>query len=458
MKKRVLVVDDEADMCAVISEELTARGCEVETKLSADEAFAVLGDRDFDVLVTDLNMKGMTGVELCDRVVKNRPETPVIVVTAFGSMEMAVATMRAGAFDFLTKPFDMDQLSLAVDRAIQHRELRKEVNRLRLAIAQPLHFDELVGDSIAMRAVYDMITRVASSDATVLVTGETGTGKELAARAIHRASPRSEGPLITLNCSAVPENLLESELFGHARGAFTDAKTERKGLFAEAHRGTLLLDEIGEMPVAMQAKVLRAIDTRRVRPVGSNAEVAFDVRVIAATHRDLPAAVEEGTFREDLYYRVNVVRIDMPPLRARGNDILQLAQMMLEQFAKQSGKAVAKLSPPVAARLLEYSWPGNIRELRNCIERAVALARFDELMPEDLPEQIRQYRAMHVLVASDDPQELVSLAEVEKRYIQRVMETVHGNKRMAARILGLDRTTLYRKLERYGTSTNSVRP
>lgn len=450
MSRRILVVDDEQEMCAVIVEELERKGYVTESRLSADEAFGLLGERDFDVLVTDLNMRGMNGVELCDRVVRNRPDIPVIVITGFGSLETAIATIRAGAFDFLTKPFDLEELGIAIERAIQHKELREEVKRLRLAVSPENRFEELIGNSPAMQEVYAMIERVAPTEATVLVTGETGTGKELVARALHAHSQRASGPLVTLNCSAIPETLLESELFGHVRGAFTDARNERKGLFVEAHHGTLFLDEVGEMPLPMQAKLLRAIDSRSVRPVGGNTEIACDVRVVAATHRDLAANVEEGQFREDLYYRINVVRLELPPLRVRGHDILLIAQAMLARFAARCDKPVARISPAVAERLLAYSWPGNIRELRNCIERAVALARFDELMVEDLPEQIRQYRSSHVLVASDDPEHLVPLIEVEKRYIQRVMEAVNGNKRQAARILGLDRTTLYRKLERYG--------
>jgi len=454
MKYRILVVDDEKEMCEVIDEELERRGYETDWLLSADEAFVRLGSQDYDVVVTDLNMRGMNGVELCDRIVRNRPDIPVIVVTGFGSLETAIATLRAGAFDFLTKPFDMEELSIAVERAIQHKELRAEVKRLREAVLPDRGHGEMLGTSAAMRAVHELVDRVAPTEATILITGETGTGKELVARAIHDRSLRASGPLVTLNCSAVPEPLLESELFGHVRGAFTDARSERKGLFAEAHRGTLFLDEIGEMPLAMQAKLLRAIDSRVIRPVGGNSEVSVDVRVVAATHRDLLTAVEDGLFREDLYYRVNVVRVELPPLRVRGNDILVIAQAMLQRFATQCNKPVTRLSPAVAERLLAYSWPGNIRELRNCVERAVALARFEELVVEDLPEQIRQYKSSHVLVAADDPEQLVPLVEVEKRYIQRVMEAVDGNKRQAARILGLDRTTLYRKLERYGLAAD----
>jgi DNA-binding NtrC family response regulator len=446
---RVLVVDDERAMADAMAEELAARHLEATVLTSADEAFAMLTERDFDVVVTDLNMRGMGGVELCERVVTNRPDVPVIVVTAFGSMETAVATLRAGAFDFLAKPFEMEQLVIAVERASQHKLLREEVKRLRGAAEESRPFKELVGTSHAMKAVYALLDRIAETDATALITGETGTGKELAARAIHRRSRRRDAPMVTVNCAAVPANLLESELFGHVRGAFTDARSDRKGLFVQADSGTLFLDEIGEMPLEMQAKLLRALEARAVRPVGGQQEVRFDVRLVTATHRDLIASIEEGTFREDLYYRINVVELTMPPLRARGTDVLLLAQTFLEQFARQHGKPVLRISSSVAERLLAYAWPGNIRELRNCMERAVALARFDEVIVEDLPAQVRDYRATHVLIAASDPSELVPLAEAERRYIERVMQAVGGNKREAARVLALDRATLYRKLERW---------
>jgi DNA-binding NtrC family response regulator len=447
---RVLVVDDERAMVDAMAEGLTSRGFEVTTVETADEAFSMVAEgRDLDVLVTDLNMRGMSGVDLCARVVDSRPDVPVIVITAFGSMDMAVATLRAGAFDFLVKPFEMEQLAVAVDHAAQHRSLREEVKQLRRAVEESKKFVELVGASAAMKEIYALIDRVAETDATVLITGETGTGKELAARAIHRRSRRADAPMVAVNCAAVAQSLLESELFGHVRGAFTDARTDRKGLFVQADKGTLLLDEIGEMPLEMQAKLLRALETRTVRPVGGQHEIAFDVRLLAATHGDLTASIEEGTFREDLYYRVNVVELAMPPLRARGADVLLIAQMFLELFAAQHGKPVRGISAPVAERLITYGWPGNVRELRNVMERAVALARFEDLVVEDLPPQIRDHRPAHVLFASNDPSELVSLGEVERRYIERVMEAVAGNKRQAAQILGLDRATLYRKLERW---------
>ena len=450
MSARILVVEDDAALRDVLSDELSSRGFATETTEGADAAFASLADRDVDVIVTDLNMRGVSGVELCERVAKSRPDIPVIVVTGFGSMETAILTLRAGAFDFLTKPFDMDELALTVERAVQHRELREEVKRLRHAVAAARdRTGELVGQSPGMDRLREFIGRISETDASVLIAGETGVGKELVARTIHRRSKRAEGPLVTINCAALPELLLESELFGHVRGAFTDARTERRGLFVDANGGTLFLDELGEMPLTMQAKLLRALEARRVRPVGGTAEIPFDVRLITATNRDLHQAVEEGNFREDLFYRVNVVQIEVPPLRSRGADVLLLAQAFLTQYATQHGKAVRALSPGAAERLVNYSWPGNVRELRNCVERAVALARYEELVAEDLPERIRDHKSSHVVVAAESPDDLVPLAEVEKRYIERVLDSVAGNKRRAAAILGLDRATLYRKLERY---------
>jgi len=283
----------------------------------------------------------------------------------------------------------------------------------------------------------------------VLIQGESGVGKDVVANLVHQNSPRGDHAFLEINCASLPENLLESELFGHARGAFTDARQDRVGLFSQANGGTLFLDEIGEIPLLVQPKLLRALEERKVRPVGSNHELDIDVRIVAATNRDLEAAVEEQRFREDLYFRINVIHVDLPPLRSRGTDILSLAQHFLGRYALQAGKEVRGISPSAAQRLCDYEWPGNVRELRNCLERAVALTRFVDIAVEDLPERVAKYRRSHVVVASDDPSELVPMEEVERRYILRVVETVGGNKTMASKILGLDRKTLYRKLERY---------
>jgi two-component system, NtrC family, response regulator AtoC len=450
MKGRVLIVDDDRSSCEVLAERLGFRGFTTEWRTSAQEALAALAAAPFDVLITDLQMRGMSGIELCERVVTNRPDLPVVVITAFGSLETAVAAIRAGAYDFVTKPFEIEVLALSAQRAVQLRGLREEVRALKQAVAETRRFEEVLGASPAMMAVYDVLERVADSEATVLITGETGTGKEVVARALHRRGRRRDGPFVAINCAAMPEALLESELFGHAKGAFTDAKTARVGLLQQANGGTILLDEVGDMPPGLQVKLLRALQERVVRPVGGSAEVAFDARIVAATHRDLETAVEELRFREDLYYRLNVIHVALPPLRARGGDVLLLAQHFLEHFARRADKRVAGFSAPAAERMLAYAWPGNIRELQNCVERAVALTRFEQVTVDDLPEKIRSYRSAHVIVASDDASELVPLEEVERRYIMRVMDAVAGNKSAAAQVLGIERTTLYRKLDRYG--------
>jgi two-component system response regulator HydG len=453
VKARVLLVDDDRDMCELLQTALEARDYAVVWRTAADEAFELLMREDIDVVVTDLNMRGMSGLALCERAVANRPAVPVVVITAFGSLDVAIATIRAGAFDFLTKPLDLDQLIVALERATQQRALREEVRRLRGLVAATGQRDELVGSSAAMQKVFDLLDRIGGVDAPVLVTGESGTGKELIARTLHRRSRRAAGSFVAVNCAALPEGLLESELFGHVKGAFTDAKSTRKGLFVEASGGTLFLDEIGELALPMQAKLLRALETRTVRPVGGTSEIPFDVNLIAATNRDLETAVAEQRFREDLFYRLDVVHIDLPPLRARSGDVLLLAQRFLSPAAARMGKQVTGISPAVAEKLLAYSWPGNVRELQNCIERAVALARFETIAVDDLPERVRSYRSTHVLLASDDPSDLVPLAEVERRYVLRVFESAGHNKSFAARILGLDRKTLYRRLEEYGVVT-----
>jgi len=453
VKGRVLVVDDERVMCETLEAVLTKRGFTVGWTTDASQVLASLEANDADVVLTDLQMQGLNGLELCERIVANRPDIPVVVITAFGSLETAIAAIRVGAYDFLTKPPEMDALVVALQRAVQHRTLRDEVKRLQRVINEASHFGEMLGNSTAMRGVHDVLARIVDSTSSVLITGETGTGKEVAAQALHDRSPRSKGPFVAINCSAMPETLLESELFGHVRGAFTDARAPRTGLCVQASGGTLLLDEIGDMPLSLQPKLLRVLQERRVRPVGGDDEIPIDVRVVATTNRDLRTLVDEGSFREDLYFRINVIHVELPPLRARGGDVLLLAQHFLGDHAARAGKHIGGLSPAAAEKMLAYSWPGNVRELQNCMERAVALARYDQITVEDLPEQIRAYRRSHVLVAGDDPSELVSLAEVERRYILRVVEAAGGNKTMAADILGITRKTLYRKLQEYGAAT-----
>ncbi len=453
MKPKILVIEDDRGMCELLEIGLGKRGFSVHWSTDPLQTADLLKREEFDVVVTDLNMPRLSGIDLTRQIVDSRPDLPVVLITAFGSMESAVAAMRAGAYDFVTKPLEVDALALLLQRAVQHRALREEVRRLRSAVAAAESVVGMVGESEAMRKVAQMLGRVAETDVSALIVGESGTGKELVARAIHKRSIRKDGPFVAVNCSALPEALLESELFGHIRGAFTDAKLPRKGLFQHAQGGTLFLDEIGDLPLSLQPKLLRVLQERAVRPIGADAESPIDVRILAATNVDLEAAVQEKRFREDLFYRLNVVQIELPPLRARGNDVLLLAQHFIERTSARHDKRVEKLTPKAAERLLAYSWPGNVRELQNCIERAVTLTSYDQIGVDDLPEKVRDYRPSQVLVSSDHPDELVSLEEIERRYILRVLDVVGGNKSLAAQILGVDRRTLYRKVEKYESET-----
>ena len=449
----VFVVDDEREMVDLIAIGLKKRGFTIIPFSNGADALAAISEHDVDVIVTDLNMKGITGLELCQRAVADRPDLPVIMLTAFGSFEIAVGAIRAGAYDFVTKPVEIEALAIAIRRAAEHRALRGEVKRLTEVVANTRGRGDLIGASPPMQEVYQLIDQVSATDATVLITGESGTGKEVVARAIHDRSKRRDKPFVAVNCAAVPEQLLESELFGHAKGAFTDAKQSRQGLFQQASGGTLFLDEIGEMALQLQPKLLRAVQEKKVRPVGAESELSTDVRLLTATNRDLEGLVEEKRFREDLYYRINVIHIPLPPLRARGGDVLLLAHHMLRHYATVFDKKVMRLSAAAAERMLAYDWPGNVRELGNCLERAVALAHFEEIQVEDLPEKLRnQPTKRSPSMSGTDLPELLTLEEVERRHVLRVLEACHGNRTDAAKILGLDRKTLYRKLLRWGVS------
>jgi two-component system response regulator HydG len=454
MNPRALIVDDEPAECELVCDALSHAGFEVTSAQSPGRALDLLATRPFDAVLTDLNMPGMNGTELCRRIIEAAPHVPVVLVTAFGSIDSAVDAMRAGAYDFLTKPFDVDAVALVLRRAVEHRALKCEVDALRRVVDTSQRYGGLLGNSQAMRDIYGIIERIADNDAPILITGESGTGKEIVAREIHSRGRQTKGRFVAVNCAAMPEALLETELFGHVRGAFTDARTPREGLLVAATGGTLLLDEIGDMPIGLQPKLLRALQERVVRPVGATEEVPFDARIIAATNRDLESAIEAGRFREDLYYRINVIHLQLPPLRARGGDALGLAQNFLGEAAVRNGKPVPNLTSGAAERLLAYDWPGNVRELRNCMERIVALARTERIDEGDLPPKVRDYRSGHVLVAGDHPYELQSLEEVERRYILRVVEACKGNKSQAARVLGIGRKTLYRRLVSFGVSVS----
>lgn len=445
MSRRVLVIDDEPALCEWLCMLLNRRRFEASHRTSAEQALEFLREEEVDVVVADLNLGNMNGLTLCQHIVQNRPNLPVIVYTAFGNLSNAVAAIRVGAYDFVTKESDEEQLLLALERAVQHRALREEVLRLRQTVAASQGFEEFVGQSAVMRKVFERIDQIARVDHTVLITGETGTGKELAARGIHRRSVRANEPFLPVNCSTLTEALVDAELFGHARGAFTGAVASRKGIFLEAGRGTVFLDELGDLPLALQPKLLRALQEQKLRPVGTAVEVPFEARIIAATNRDLESAIEEHRFRDDLYFRLNRFSLELPPLRSRGQDILLLAQHFLTRSAAAAGKAIQGLSPPVAGRLLTYRWPGNLRELQSCIEQAVTQATHSQILLEDLPPKLQRDTGSIVLVAGYNPSELVPLKQIENNYIRHVLEAVGGDKTRAARILGIDRKTIYRK-------------
>ena len=442
----ILVVDDDPTMRELLLSGLEELGFRVRSVDSSAAALKAVEQGDFEAVVTDLNLGGASGLDLCRQLTSIRPDIPVLVITAFGSMEAAIAAIRAGAYDFILKPFELEALGLVLDRGLERRALRAEVKRLREALGRVEAASEIRGDSEQIRGVRQLIQRLGDSDASVLITGESGTGKELVARALHQSGRWKAGRFVALNCSALPEALFEGELFGTTRGAFTGAREARPGLLRLADGGTLFLDEIGDMPLAIQPKLLRALQERKARPLGGSDEVPFDCRIVTATNKDLEAEVEQKRFRADLLFRLNVLEISLPPLRVRPGDVLPLAQHFVETFAQRSSKKVVGLTSEVARCLLAYSWPGNVRELENCIQRAVTLTQYEQLAVDDLPERIRNQPPA---APGKEPSEMISLDEHERRYILEVLAAVGNNKSLAAQILGLNRRTLYRKLELY---------
>jgi DNA-binding NtrC family response regulator len=445
--RRLLVVDDDRAMREMLASLFKERGLSVEDAASADAALARAAEQDFDVVLSDVRMPGLSGVELVGQLRRLRPGTPVVLMTAFGSIDSAVEAMRTGAFDYLTKPFEPDAVILAVERALAHRALALENEQLRRAVDRSGSLGELIGKSPAMREIFALIKRISHTRSSVLITGESGTGKEVVARAIHFHGDRSEKPFVPINCTAIPEGLLESELFGHVRGAFTGAHASKRGLFEKADGGTLFLDEVGDMGLGLQGKLLRVLQDREIRPVGGTQSLRVDVRIIAATNRDLEAEIAAGRFREDLFYRLNVIPIHIPPLRERTDDIPAL----VEGFLRRHNEGRRRFfSPEAMERLMAHPWRGNARELENVVERALALSDVETLGPEDVPlpggpapqapggEDFLAAAASHGM----------TLHELGERYTEQVLRATGGNKVQAARILGIDRKTLYRRAER----------
>jgi two-component system response regulator HydG len=447
MMGRILLVDDDGDAVGLLKESLQQRGFDVHAVAQAKQALQALSEGNFSVVITSMQLDGMSGVELCSQVAEHHANLPVVVISRQGSLEVTEAALRAGAYDCVSKPFSIDQLVLTLIRSQNQRQPKSRALALPPVVEQNRRIDDIVGDSPAIRRVFELIERVADTDASILITGESGTGKDLMARAVHARSSRRCGPFVAINCAAMPATLLESEFFGHVRGAFTDARQSRQGIFLQASGGTVFLDEVAEMPLEMQVKLLRVLQARKVRPVGGDSEVAFNARLITATNGNLESQTESGRFRSDLYYRINVVHIHLPPLRERREDILFLARHFLKLYRVAEAKEVADIGHDAAGKLLDYDWPGNVRELENCIERAVALTRKNEICSEDLPDKIREHKGSRICPDTDSLAELLPLAEMEQRYIKHVLAAVGGNKSHAARVLGLDRRSLYRRLD-----------
>jgi DNA-binding NtrC family response regulator len=442
---KILVIDDDVEMGELLSDVLKGEGWSVVSISDSLEASRILRKEEFDVIITDLKMKGLKGLDLLEEARKVASLTPVIIITAFGTIESAIKAMKMGAYDYVTKPFRTDQIVLTVKKALENRLLKKEVVRLKKEVESRYHFHRLIGKSRSMQKIYDLIERISESSNNVLITGESGTGKELVAKAIHYSGSRKGGPFVAVNCAAIPETLLESELFGYKKGAFTDAKTDKKGLFFEATGGTIFLDEITEMPLVLQVKLLRVIEEREVRPLGGTNPYPIDVRIISSSNRNMKEVIHQGRFREDLYYRLKVIDIELPPLRERREDIPLLVEHFVERFGQEPRKRVSGVSEEALEALISYAWPGNVRELENVIQRAITLCRHEVILPEDLPASLLQESKEDLL--DKGIREKYTMDQLEKEYVRKVLIAVGGNKSKAAQILGFDRKTLYRKLE-----------
>lgn len=454
MSHNVLVVDDEPKLCDLLVSALSQGEVQVFTAGNGLAALEVMEQETIDLVISDWRMPGMDGPQLLAEIKQRFPEVPVIVMTAYSTVKNAVTSMRNGAFDYIAKPFDIDELDITVHKALQFRAILRDNARMRAELDQHQQFDSLVGDGPTFRRVLHAIDSVRESSATILLTGESGTGKEMVARAIHQHGNRADQPFVAVNCAAIPEGLLESEMFGHRKGAFTGAVSDRIGRFQQADKGTLFLDEVGDMPLALQAKILRALQERLIEPVGDTRERKVDVRVIAATHKNLVEAVARKEFREDLYYRLNVFPIPLPPLRERSEDIAGLAHHFAAQLGAEAGKRITGFSPVAMQAMLNYTWPGNIRELQNCVERATIVAQGPIIEEQDLPGYLFQPTASHadeVLPVAPGvvPDDLDGkLAEVEKAWILAALQQTNGVQAAAAQLMGITERSLWYRLKK----------
>lgn len=449
-RKKVLIIDDDVSLLRVMEMQLEEIGCDVIAVASGNEAMTALEEVTPELVITDLKLPGMSGLELLKLLRSDHPELTVIMITAYGTVKTAVEAMKAGAYDYLTKPIDYDELALVVSRALERQQLLEEVRNLRLTLDEKYGFESIIGRSKSLLRVLEMTSRVAQTDSIALIRGETGTGKELLAKAIHQNSRRKNGPFVTINCGAIPSNLLESELFGYTKGAFTGATTAKKGRVETADGGTLFLDEIGELPLDLQVKLLRLIQQGEIEKVGASESSKVDVRIIAATHRNLQAMIEDGTFREDLYYRLAVIPLELPPLRERLDDIPELVQHLFLKSKQKHSRAELQLPESVLSGFSNYDWPGNIRELENIIERLVVLAVGARISADDLPEFLKRGSSIPDLIHLDLSPQGISLEAIEKDLIIKALKKFGWNQTQAAKYLDISRRTLNYRIEKHG--------
>jgi two-component system response regulator PilR (NtrC family) len=453
MTAKILVIDDEESMCNFMEIMLSKEGYSVETADSGEKGISRVKESNYDLVIADLNMPEMDGIEVLKEVKKHKSDQDLIVMTAYASVDTAIEAMKQGATDYITKPFKVDEIKIAIEKCIKSHGLEIENKNLKEQLKLDNSFDKFMGTSEPIVKLKKLATRIAGSDSTVLIRGESGTGKELVARAIHHHSPRKNGPFVSINCAALPETLLESELFGYKKGAFTGAIKDKDGLFKVADGGTFFLDEVGNTSMSIQVKLLRVIEEKKVTPVGATEEHDVDVRLIAATNADLEQEVKLGRFRSDLYYRLNVIPIELPSLRERKDDIKLLVDHFVKKFCSKVNIPIKSVSPEAMNLLTQYSWPGNVRELENTLERAVLLNRSGELEAEDFPEKLSKSETRPVI--SETEPSNPTLESIERAYIHYVMSQTDGKKSKAAKILGIDTSTLYRKIEKYNLNKDT---